>query len=305
MAKKKNLGRDLHGLLVLDKSLGMSSNQALQRAKYLFKAKKAGHTGTLDPLATGVLVICFGKATKAAQHVMDASKVYAVVARLGEATDTGDKEGEIVETKTVTAEHISKLPAVCKKFVGEIAQTPPMFSALKQNGVPLYKLAREGVSVPREARRVNIYALEVVKVEAQQFEFIVRCSKGTYVRTLVEDIGRQLGCGAHVAELRRLQVGVFGQDTPMYTLAELERVAADSRLALDRLILPIEKAFGHYPKIELKNGLIQLAERGVRLKLQEASHTEYLRVFDSDQVFRGLGQLDAGGYLHFQRFYKQ
>ena len=178
MAKKKNLGRDLHGLLVLDKSLSMSSNQALQRAKYLFNAKKAGHTGTLDPLATGVLVICFGKATKAAQHVTDASKSYAVVASLGETTDTGDKEGEIVEQKAVTEEHIKKLAGVCKNFVGEIAQIPPMFSALKKNGVPLYKLAREGVNVPREARQVNIYSLQLGKVEAQQIRIYCALLQG-------------------------------------------------------------------------------------------------------------------------------
>ena len=303
MAKKKNRGRDLHGLLVLDKPLEVSSNKALQRAKYLFDAKKAGHTGTLDPLATGVLVICFGKATKIAQHVTDASKTYSVVATLGEITDTGDKEGEVVERVEVSAKHIEQLGAVMQKFVGEIEQIPPMYSALKKNGVPLYKLAREGVSVPREARRVTIYSLELGDVGQRQVEFTVHCSKGTYVRTLVEDIGHALGCGAHVATLRRLRVGIFGQDYPMYTFAQLEQIAEVGIRRLDSVVLPIEKAFAHYPKIELKDGLIQLAERGVQLKLSEGQNAELLRVFDSDQIFRGLGQLDAAGRLHFQRFY--
>lgn len=294
----------MHGLLVLDKPLGMSSNKALQRAKYLFDAKKAGHTGTLDPLATGVLVICFGKATKTAQHVTDASKTYSVVAKLGETTNTGDEEGEVVERIEVTAKHIEQLDSVIQNFVGEIEQTPPMYSALKQNGVPLYKLAREGVSVPREARRVTVYSLELGDVGLQQIEFTVHCSKGTYVRTLVEDIGRALGCGAHVATLRRLRVGVFGHDHPMYTFAQLEQISEYGTQRLDGVILPIEKAFAHYPKIELKDGLIQLAERGVQLKIGKGQNEEFLRVFDSDQIFRGLGQLDAAGRLQFQRFYK-
>ena len=303
MAKKKNRGRDLHGLLVLDKPLGISSNRALQKVKKLFNARKAGHTGTLDPLATGVLVICFGKATKTAQHVTDASKTYCVTARLGESTDTGDKEGEVLERVSVTAEHVQRLDAVIQKFVGRIKQTPPMFSALKQKGVPLYKLARAGVSVPREARDVTIHAARLQGVSTQQFELMVHCSKGTYIRTLVEDIGRDLGCGAHVVELRRTSVGIFGQDTPAYTLDDLERIATASAEQLDRTILPIEKAFGHYPEVELKNGLILLAERGVALKLVEAHEGEYVRVIDSDRVFRGLGQLDDSGRLHFQRFY--
>lgn len=303
MAKKKKRGRDLHGLLALDKPLGISSNQALQRVKKLFNAKKAGHTGTLDPLATGVLVICFGRATKTAQHVTDASKTYFVTAKLGESTDTGDREGEVLERVTVTAEHVKRLNAVIQKFIGRIKQTPPMFSALKQKGVPLYKLARAGVSVPREARDVTIYAARLERVDTQQFELVVDCSKGTYVRTLIEDIGRELGCGAHVVELRRLRVGIFGQDTPVFTIEDLEQIAAGGTAQLDRTILPIEKAFGHYPEIELKNGLILLAERGVTLKLDGSQKGEYVRVVDSDRVFRGLGQLDDSGYLHFQRFY--
>ena len=288
--------------MVLDKPLGMSSNQALQRVKHLFNAKKAGHTGTLDPLATGVLVICFGKATKTAQHITDASKTYLVVAKLGEVTDTGDQEGELVEKTKVTSQHIQQVSAVLDKFVGEIEQTPPMYSALKQNGIPLYKLAREGVQVPRKSRKVNIYSITARKFESPLVEFTVHCSKGTYIRSMVEDIGSVLGCGAHVLQLRRTQVGEFGRRLPMTTLQEFEEAAQLGLPLLDRKIFSIEKAFLHYPYLELKNGLIQLVERGSVLKLDCPAKQEFLRIYDTDHRFRGLGQLDETGCLSFQRF---
>ncbi len=223
--KKKNRGRELNALLVLDKPAGMSSNRALQRVKYLFDAKKAGHTGTLDPLATGVLVICFGNATKIAQHIMNASKTYYVVVKLGEVTDTGDREGEVIENTNVTPEQLEQLDTVVRQFEGEIEQLPPMFSAIKQNGVPLYKLARAGVQVSRATRNVKIYSLKLGQIQHQAFAMTVHCSKGTYIRTLVEDIGRKLGCGAHVIELRRQLVGAFGEGNAMYTIADLEQIA--------------------------------------------------------------------------------
>ena len=305
MAKNKHRGRDLHGLLVLDKPLGMSSNKALQQVKYLFNAKKAGHTGTLDPLATGVLVICFGKATKTAQHVTNTSKTYSVVAKLGEVTDSGDKEGKIIQRTEIKSEHVNRLDAVASQFVGEIEQIPPMYSAIKQNGTPLYKLARDGVQVPRAARKVRIYSLKITQVHSPLVEFVVHCSKGTYIRTLAEDIGHQLGCGAHVAELRRVGVGQFGQQIPMHTLEELEQIVQQGGLPLlDRVMLSIEKAFLHYPKVELKSGLVQLAEQGVQLKLAADREREFLRIYDTDHIFRGLGEVDATGRLNFQRFYK-
>ena len=305
MAKKKNTGRDLHGLVVLDKPLGVSSNQALQRVKRLFDAKKAGHTGTLDPLATGVLVICLGRATKIAQHITDANKTYFVVAKLGEITSTSDQEGELIEKNTVTSQHIKQIPPVLNQFVGEIDQIPPMYSALKQNGTPLYKLAREGVDVPRASRKVIIHSIAARKIESPFIELTVECSKGTYIRTLIEDIGRALGCGAHVSQLRRTQVGEFGKRLPMITLADIETQAALGLPYLDRMILSIEKAFLHYPHIELKNGLIQLVEQGSVLKLNCHEMQEYLRIYDTNNRFRGLGQLDKAGSLTFHRFYSQ
>ena len=305
MAKKKNRGRDLHGLLVLDKPLGMSSNKALQQAKYLFNAKKAGHTGTLDPLATGVLVICFGKATKTAQHITNTSKIYSVSAKLGEVTDSGDREGQIIQQTEVTPNHIENLNAVVDQFIGEIDQVPPMYSAIKQNGTPLYKLARDGKQVPRAARKVCIHSLTVTKVDLPLIEFSVHCSKGTYIRALAEDIGRELGCGAHVTQLRRIAVGQFGQQIPLHTFEQLEQIMQQGGLSmLDRVILPIEKAFAHYPEVEIKNGLVQLAEQGAQLKLVEGLGQEFLRIYDTDHLFRGLGEMNSAGRLNFQGFYK-
>ncbi len=304
MSRNKKRGRDLHGLLVLDKPIGLSSNRALQQVKRLFDAKKAGHTGTLDPLATGVLVICFGRATKIAQHVTDSNKIYQLKARLGEVTDTGDREGQVIATSLVTENHLRQLNKVIRNFEGAIKQTPPMYSAIKQNGVPLYKLARKGLEVERSSRDVNIDSITLDKVGTDWFECTVVCSKGTYIRTLVEDIGQQLGCGAHVQELRRTQVGEFGHRIEMISLNELEQWAGEDKVRLDRFLLPIEKAFLHYPRIGLKNGLLQLAERGATLKLESASNDEFFRIYDSDQMFRGIGQLDSGGCLHFQKFHR-
>ena len=302
MAKKKK-GRDLHGLLVLDKPIGLSSNQALQRAKYLFNARKAGHTGTLDPLATGVLVLCFGRATKVAEHVMQAAKSYRVVARLGEQTATADCEGEIICTETVTQQHRDDFATVAAQFVGQISQIPPMYSALKKDGVALYKLARAGKQVEREPRTVQIDAIDVEHVGNDSAVMTVQCSKGTYIRTLVEDIGRTLGCGAHVKELRRLSVGGFGESFPMHSIEQLEDVLEQGG-SLERLLLPIESAFLAYPELCLNEGLIQWAERGRKLKLPEDSTfmTLIVRIYDTNQTFRGIAHINSGRIENFTKF---
>ena len=302
MAKKNKFSRDLHGLLVLDKSLGFSSNQALQRVKYLFNAKKAGHTGTLDPLATGVLVICFGRATKVADHIMGSKKSYYVVAKLGEQTDTGDKEGLVINKEDVTEKHLSQVAGVVKNFEGDIEQLPPMYSAIKKDGVPLYKLAREGKQVDRKSRQVKIYSISVEKVLKDTIAMTVNCSKGTYIRTLVEDIGSAIGCGAHVAELRRLSVGEFGVHHPMYSYDQLDELNQLGVMSLDRVVLPIETAFLGYPKIEMKNGLLLSLEKGVKLFPPEEISSEYIRIYDTNQRFRGLGRKNEDGFLHFSNF---
>ncbi len=303
MAKKNKSGRDLHGLLVLDKPLGMSSNHALQHAKRLLNAKKAGHTGTLDPLATGVLVLCFGRATKIVDHVMDTKKTYYVVAKLGQQTDTGDQEGTVIASNAVTQQHIEKITPTIESFIGDIEQIPPMYSALKKDGVPLYKLAREGKDVQRTPRQVRIHAIEVNSLGTDCVAMTVQCSKGTYIRTLVEDIGSELGCFAHVSELRRLSVGCFGIDFPMFTLEQLETLAASSMASLERVLLPIETAFLEHPKYEMKNALLLALDQGVPVKFPCDINNKYMRIYDTNRVFRGFGVRNSQGFVNFSKFY--
>src|SRR5579862_9142002 len=225
--------RQIHGILLLDKPLGMTSNAALQKVKRLFNAKKAGHTGSLDPLATGMLPICFGEATKFSQFLLESDKCYQVEAKLGVKTRTGDAEGEVIAVKPVMDLTCERLEAVLSQFVGQIQQIPPMYSALKIQGKPLYELARQGIEIPREARSVQIYRLQLIDFQAETLKFEVQCSKGTYVRTLVEDIGELLGCGAHVSALRRTVVLPYNE-IKMYTLDALEEI--HQQFGMDALI---------------------------------------------------------------------
>jgi tRNA pseudouridine55 synthase len=239
------------GLLLLDKPSGMSSNRALQRAKRLFAAAKAGHAGSLDPLATGMLPVFFGAATRLAAFMLEARKTYRVTARLGAATTTGDAEGEIIEERVGAAPpEPEAIAAAVSRFVGEIEQVPPMYSALKRDGVPLYRLARSGVEVERSPRRVLIEALTVERYEWPELTLHVRCSKGTYVRTLVEDVARAAGTLGHVSALRRLAVSPFTEGG-MRTLAELEAAAAGGFASLDRLLLSPETALEGWPSAHL------------------------------------------------------
>lgn len=237
---KKHHPRQIDGVLLLDKPIGISSNQALQKIKHLFQAKKAGHTGTLDVLATGLLIICFGKATKLAGTLLNANKSYQVIAKLGVKTTTCDAEGKIVEIKPtdkITRELIEK---VLRKFRGEILQIPSMYSALKHKGTPLYKLARKGIEVDRTPRKVNIYTLKLLDWRDDLLQLEILCSKGTYVRNLIDDIGVSLGCGAYVTELRRLSVGKFTAEQ-MYTIDQLQQLFESSGLpAIDAGILPMK-----------------------------------------------------------------
>ncbi len=303
MAKKNKSNRDIHGLLVLDKSIGLSSNHALQRVKRLFNAKKVGHTGTLDPLASGALVLCFGRATKISDHVMGAKKSYYTVAKLGEQTETADKEGQVVATAEVKQQHIDMIEDTVKLFVGDINQIPPMYSAIKKDGVPMYKLAREGKQVERPSRQVRIYSIVINSIQDNKIGMTVHCSKGTYIRTLVEDIGAKLGCLAHVDELRRLSVGEFGLAYNMYTYEQLEQISADGIAALERTMLPAEVAFYQYPQFEMKNGLLLSLEQGRKIRFPEAISSKYMRIYDTNRVFRGLGEQKDDGFVHFSKFY--
>lgn len=233
----KKSKRSLDGVLLLDKPSGISSNQALQRVKWLFSAAKAGHTGSLDPLATGMLPICFGRATKLSQILLNDDKTYQVVAQLGVRTTTSDLEGEVVVERPVPDYDHATLNAVLENFRGNIQQIPSMFSALKYQGQPLYKLARKGITIERPARSISIYQLNILSYQCQQLTLQVRCSKGTYIRTLVDDLGERLGCGAHVLKLRRISVNRFRQHQ-MHTLPVLQAAAdASDIVALDNYLL--------------------------------------------------------------------
>jgi tRNA pseudouridine55 synthase len=243
--------RDVDGILLLDKPVGMTSNDALQRARRLFRARKAGHTGSLDPLASGMLPVCFGSATKVSGFLLDADKAYRARLALGARTATGDTEGEIVERASVPTLDPDAVRTACAAFVGPYRQVPPMYSALKRDGRPLYELARAGIEVEREARELTIHALEPVAVDADGVEFVVRCSKGTYVRTLGEDLARALGTVGHLTALRRLEVEPFGTG-PTVTFAALEACADDA--ARDRLLLAPDAALAAWPAVVLDAG---------------------------------------------------
>lgn len=286
-------GRHLDGFLLLDKSLEASSNQALQRIKRLFEAKKAGHTGSLDPLATGMLPICFGRATKFAGYLLDSDKCYRTTAKLGVTMTTGDAEGEVLKTRDVPAIDEAKLEDILTAFRGRISQIPPMYSALKHKGQPLYKLARQGITVEREPREVTIHALEVLRIHEDEIELLIRCTKGTYVRTLVEDIGEALGCGAHVSALRRDFVSPYDEQ-PIYTQEALEDIKDEGGfMALDRLILPIESALHHFPvhKVTSADKFYLKLGKPITLGEKEESTSGFVRLFVGAE-FIGLGEVN-------------
>ena len=295
MGRRRQRGRDVHGIVVLDKPAGMSSNAALQQVKRLFNANKAGHTGSLDPAATGVLPVCLGEATKVSGYLLDSDKAYQVVVKLGVRTDSGDTEGEVVEERPVPALDEALVESVLASFRGEIEQVPPMYSALKRDGQPLYKLARQGIEVEREPRAVTIHELNLLAFDADTLTLDVRCSKGTYIRTLAEDIGERLGCGAHVFALRRTLAGPFdlGQ---AHTLEALEVLKQESFAALDNILLPIEQALADWPRISLSSDLAYHLKRGQAVLVPKAPTQGLVSLFGGEeQRFIGIGYiLDDG-----------
>ncbi|MBT8445698.1 MAG: tRNA pseudouridine(55) synthase TruB [Gammaproteobacteria bacterium] len=288
-------GRDVSGILLFDKPAGISSNQALQRVKRLFGARKAGHTGNLDVLATGLLPVCFGEATKLCAFLLDADKHYSTTLRLGEQTTTGDAEGEVIFAGPVDGIDRTRFEAVAQDYRGEIEQVPPMFSALKQGGQPLYKLAHKGIEVERAPRPTVIYELRLTRLEGAEADLEVRCAKGTYIRTLGEDIGRDLGCGAHVIALRRTGVGPFQLDDA-YDLAALEGIAADGgNAALDGLLRPLDSALPEMPAVNLTEDAAHYLTRGQAVLVPRAPTHGQVRVYDHAGVFLGIGEvLDDG-----------
>ncbi|MCW8943342.1 MAG: tRNA pseudouridine(55) synthase TruB [Sedimenticola sp.] len=294
MGRRRQRGRNVQGILLFDKPLGESSNKALQKVKHLFYANKAGHTGSLDPLATGLLPICFGGATKVSAFLLDADKRYWVRVKLGETTATGDSEGELLQQRSTDAVTLEALRSALDQFLGEIAQIPPMYSALKHQGERLYKLAREGVEVEREPRKVTIHEIKLLGTELPEFELEVHCSKGTYIRTLAEDIGEALGCGAHVIGLRRTQVGPFSGEA-MVDMATLERIAESGKDALDALLLPVDSALIDWPEVRLSSDAAFYLGQGQPVIVPKAPTEGRVRIYDHLDKFLGVGEiLDDG-----------
>ena len=287
--------RDINGILLLNKPLGLSSNKALQAARNIFKANKAGHTGSLDPLATGLLPICFGEATKYSSFLLDSSKSYRATCKLGITTTTGDAEGDILEQKTVDVNR-AQIESVIAQFTGKIQQIPPMHSAVKHQGERLYVLARKGLEVERQSREITIYNLELLSFEDDRVDLAIHCSKGTYIRTLVEDIGKTLGCGAYLTSLHRTGVQPFWDETS-YTLDNLREISQQGLEALDQCLLPIEHILMDWPKIELDSDLTYYLLQGQPVQIPQSPTSGYVRLIDGEKGFIGLGFIQSDGRI--------
>ncbi|HED14870.1 MAG TPA: tRNA pseudouridine(55) synthase TruB [Gammaproteobacteria bacterium] len=300
MARRRvQRGKVIDGILLLDKPVGITSNGALQQAKRLFNARKAGHTGSLDPIATGLLPLCFGEATKLSQFLIDSDKRYVTSLRLGQRTNTGDSEGHVISQRPVTFSK-GELEQALTKFRGDFEQVPPMFSALKHQGTPLYKLAREGIEIERKPRPVTVSELEVLRMEADTLELIVHCSRGFYVRTLADELGEILGCGAHIEQLRRTAVGDLHVDesVSLTTLAECPDGAA--RL---QYLLPLEAGARVYPAVQLTTNAAFYLCRGQAVRAGGLPQSGYVRLYGGHAGFLGLGEVTDDGLVAPKRLF--
>lgn len=295
----------IDGIFLLDKPLGMTSNAALQKVKRLFKAKKAGHTGSLDPLATGMLPICFGEATKFSQFLLDENKYYRVEGLLGVKTTTGDKEGEIIESKETHLINLPALQAQLLNFIGEISQCPPMYSALKVDGVALYKLARQGINIERKSRIVKINNIQLLRAQSPYFELDVWCTKGTYIRTLIEDIGDALGCGAHVTKLHRLGVGDFLPEQ-MHRLIDMENLSDLNEFQRDKFILPVDAGLNKLPAYYANNAELNSLSCGKKILVNSISGIGLFRLYSKEtQKFAGLIDINEESIVKVRRLLQQ
>ncbi|ABI70845.1 tRNA pseudouridine(55) synthase TruB [Shewanella frigidimarina] len=296
-------GRFIDGIVLLDKDTGMSSNFALQRVKRFFNANKAGHTGALDPLATGMLPICLGEATKFSQHLLDSDKRYLVTAKLGQRTDTSDSDGEVVQTRPVNVTQ-ALLDEKLAFFRGTTQQIPSMYSALKYQGQPLYKYAREGIEVPRESRPITVFELNFIKLEGDELTLDIHCSKGTYIRTIIDDLGEMLGCGAHVVMLRRTQVAEYPYEK-MVTLAQLEALLEQAhrqdvapQTLMDPLLLPMDTAVAKFAEINLPEAMLYYVMQGQAIQAAGLKPDELVRITIGDERrFVGMGIMNDDGLL--------
>ena len=311
--------RSVNGVLLLDKPVGATSNSVLQQVKRLFQAAKAGHTGSLDPLATGLLPLCFGEGTKMSSYLLDADKVYRLEAQFGVRTASGDAEAAVIARSAVNGLSARHVEHALADFRGDITQVPPMYSALKHNGKRLYDLARQGLEVAREPRPVTIFEFGLVDFYGDRASFTVHCTKGTYVRTLIDDLGEALGCGAHVTQLRRLGVGPFRSPTSaacgeqagpdvdgqrMWTLQALEAAAEQGFDALDRHLLPIESVVAHWPRLVLSPDTAFYVMQGQAVVVPHAPAQGSVTLFDKSDVFLGVGEVCADGRIAPKRVFK-
>ena len=288
-------GRDLSGVVVLDKPRDMTSSDAVQHVKSSFNARKVGHTGSLDPLATGVLPLCFGEATKFSRFLLTSDKKYWVKLKLGIRTASGDADGDVVEERSTDGVTQDRIQHALESFRGEIDQIPSMYSAIKYRGKPLYKYARQGVEIERESRRINVYSIELSTFSGSEMTLRVHCSKGTYVRTIVDDLGEQLGCGAHVVELRRLMAGPF-KESDMVTFEEIETARADGRL--DELLAPISSAVSQWPAVRLSAASAYYIRQGQPVLVPHAPSEGWVQLREScsnDEWFLGMGEIMEDG----------
>jgi len=302
MGRRNKKGRNITGIVIIDKPTGRSSNHVLQQVKRLFDAKKAGHTGALDPLATGVLPICLGEATKVSSYLLDADKAYHVTCKLGEVTDSGDSDGEVLSTSEIPEFDEQTLLDILPKFTGEQDQVPPMFSALKYNGQPLYKLARQGIEVERKSRRITIYDIQLLAITEDSFTLAVRCSKGTYIRTLVEDISHDLGSGGHVVMLRRVAAAGYTEQQSI-TIEQLEVIAEQGLQALDAELLPTEDALEDWPKVMATDEMVIALRHGQTIKVEQEFSSANVRLFDTEMNFLGLGEMSDQGVVAPKRVF--
>ncbi len=286
--------RNINGIVVLDKANGLSSNAALQEVKRLYEANKAGHAGSLDPLATGVLPVCLGEATKVSQFLLDSDKRYRARIKLGIRTDTGDSEGSIIERNEGISVSRKAIERALTKFKGEVEQVPPMHSAIKMNGVPLYKLARKGIAVEREPRLVTLYQICLVEFVNSELELEISCSKGTYIRTIADDLGQELGCGAHVIELRRTQAGVFTEKDSISSeelALEKENRGLDK---IDQFLIPMDRAIQDLPEVNLPSITASHVKNGQAVLVRHLPKNGLVRMYEDEQ-FIGIGSIDDDG----------
>lgn len=295
----KRIKRDISGVILLDKPLGFSSNQALQKIKYLLQAEKAGHTGSLDPLASGLLPLCFGEATKFSHYLLDADKSYRALVQLGATTTTGDAEGEVLVSRPVDVTE-AQVKKVLNDFIGDIKQTPPMYSALKHQGKALYEYARDGVDIERAARDVTIYQIDFHGFQNHQLDITVACSKGTYIRTLAEDIGAALGCGAHLAGLRRLTAGHFKLEDAI-TVEAFEAMTLEQR---DACLLPPDATIATLPMVTIDADSEFYLLRGQSVWKAYLNIQGSFRVYNEQGVFLGLGEQAPDGKIAPKRLLK-